>query len=218
MITLKSDYIKIFFLPNKGHSNVIFVVFWIVRVSLVNPSSHEGSEGPRLIFRLRFRRYFDTTQKSVSIVFLGVSGDGKDPSKEGEVPDVDEGHRDAGVEAEDPDTGERCDNSGKKAKEVRQGRHSDGNSSVTEAKSHSFRNGELELRSPVVWRMSQKAEPFYQDLNKYILILKRSSFLVQSASMLRPGVTKDDAMNWEERKCRQGRCREVEKELPYSNW
>ena len=97
---------------------MVLVVFGIVRISLVNASGHEGSEGPRLILRLRFRRHFETTQESVTIVFLGVSGDGEEPPEEGEVPDVDEGHRDAGVEAENPDTWKWRDDTGKKAEEV----------------------------------------------------------------------------------------------------
>ncbi len=131
------------FLPDKGHSNVVFVVFGVVRVSLVDSSGHEGSEGPRLIFRLWFGRHFQTTQEPVTVVFLGVPGDGKEPPEEGEVPDVDEGYGDAGVEAEDPYTGKRSDDAGKEAKEVRQWRHSDWNCSVTEAKAHAFRNREL---------------------------------------------------------------------------
>ena len=140
-------------LPDKCHPDVILVVLRIVRIGLVDASSHESPEDPRLVFRLRLWRHFDAAQQAVTIVLFRVTGDGQEAAEERQMPDVDEADGDAGVEAEDPDARKRRHDSGQKPEEVGQRRHGDGDGRVTEAEPHSFRHRQL------VWRQaSPRAE------------------------------------------------------------
>ena len=65
------------------------------------------------------------------VFLLCVTGDGHECRKEGDVPDVDEGHGDPGVDAEDLDARERGQDSSHEAQEVSDARHCNGHSSVT---------------------------------------------------------------------------------------
>ena len=97
---------------------MVLVVFRVVRVRRVDAARHEQPEDPRFVFGQRLRRHLEAADEAVTIVLFSVSGHGQETSKQGQMPEVDEGYADAGVEAEDPNTWKRRHDAGKKAAEV----------------------------------------------------------------------------------------------------
>ena len=130
-------------LPDKSHADVILVVFRIVRVSRIDSTGHEDPVQQRLVLGQRLRGDLDAAEQPVTVFFLGIACQGQEPAEQGQVPEVDEGHGDAGVEAEDPDAGKRGHDSGQEAAEVGEWRHCDGDGRVAEAETHPLGHRQL---------------------------------------------------------------------------
>ena len=95
-------------LPEKHHPCVVPVVLGVVGVDGVDAPGHEVPVQPAPVGGHGLGRGLEE-EEAVTVVLLGVAGQGQAPAEEGEVPHVDEGHRGPRVQAEDTHAREGSD-------------------------------------------------------------------------------------------------------------